>query len=73
MDTVSSLAKKIHGIGAKAFVKHSGIECRPWDLQQAHAVEAYRAVARWHLSRLKTVERRSTADNKRVTKRSSAS
>jgi hypothetical protein len=65
MSTVDEVAKEMYEAGNRAFEKVGRLRGRGWDHQQPHALAAWRAVAKWHMSRLKTVERRVKSANRR--------
>ena len=69
MSTVDEVAKELFDVGQRVFEKVGRVNGRPWDRQQPHALAAWRAVAKWHMSRLKAVERRATSANRPSTKR----
>jgi len=68
MSTVDEVAKELFDVGQRVFEKVGRVNGRPWDRQQPHALAAWRAVAKWHMSRLKTVERRVKSANTRKPK-----
>ena len=69
MNSVDKVAKEMFLVGMRVFEKVGRVNGRPWERQQPHSLAAFRALAEYHLSRLKAAERRATSPNKRVAAR----